>query len=218
MRNIWGFSRAVVEEWKGWITGSLPMAVIAAVALIRPEIAPFPGWAWALLIFVAGYTCAVFRVWRMEHKIHTQLQKQLDDLGSGRPFRYDNLEIRMTPLNNQRAHFTISLIFENRGELGIRYRLQSADVKINGIQGPVGNTPYNNGRYLHPHEKATHHLPTVCDVPINMFPSYIDVEFVASYDNDPSVKERSSMRKIKYMYSGSFVENPISWVIEEREI
>src|SRR5712691_152114 len=85
MRLLWEFLVVVVEEWKGWLTGSLPMAVIAVVALIHPDIAPLSHWVWVLLVFGAGFGTAVFRVWRNLKLDKLSLRQKIDEIGAGRP-------------------------------------------------------------------------------------------------------------------------------------
>jgi hypothetical protein len=58
------FARAIIDEWKDWLTGSLPMAGIAVTSLINPDWIHLPLWTWALLIFVGGLLFAMFRVYR----------------------------------------------------------------------------------------------------------------------------------------------------------
>jgi hypothetical protein len=40
------------------------MAVIAALALLKPDIAPLPSGIWIFLIFIAGFAVATFRAYR----------------------------------------------------------------------------------------------------------------------------------------------------------
>ena len=80
------FVHEIVEEWKGWLTGSLPMASIATAGLVMPEWTHLPLWMWALLIFVAGLLLAMFRVYRDLRQQRDSLQKQLDGIGIAGPF------------------------------------------------------------------------------------------------------------------------------------
>ena len=63
------FAHEIVGEWKGWLTGSLPMAGVAITGLVQPDWIHPPLWAWALLIFVAGLLLAMFRVYVMMPKV-----------------------------------------------------------------------------------------------------------------------------------------------------
>lgn len=71
------FAHEIVAEWKGWLTGSLPMAGIAVTSLVNPEWVHFPLWTWALLIFVGGLLLAMFRVYRELRHERDALQRSL---------------------------------------------------------------------------------------------------------------------------------------------
>src|SRR5450631_4161211 len=71
------FAHEIVGEWKGWLTGSLPMSCIAVTSLVNPEWIHFPLWTWALLIFVAGLLLAMFRVYRELRQQRDALQQSL---------------------------------------------------------------------------------------------------------------------------------------------
>ena len=58
------FLLAVLEEWKGWLAGGLPMVVLAVIGIEIPISVPL--WEWTLLVFVAGLIVAMFRVYRAE--------------------------------------------------------------------------------------------------------------------------------------------------------
>jgi hypothetical protein len=80
------FAHEIVAEWKGWLTGSLPMASIAVTSLVNPEWIHFPLWTWALLIFVGGLLLAMFRVYRELRQQRDALQQSLDGIGMAGPF------------------------------------------------------------------------------------------------------------------------------------
>ena len=80
------FVQEIVREWKGWLTGSLPMASIAVTGLVNPEWIHFPLWTWALLIFVAGLLLAMFQVYRDLRNQRDVLQQSLDRLSIAGPF------------------------------------------------------------------------------------------------------------------------------------
>jgi hypothetical protein len=80
------FAHEIVAEWKGWLTGSLPMASIAVTALVNPEWIHLPLWTWALLIFVAGLLLAMFRVYRELRQQRDELQQSLNGIGIAGPF------------------------------------------------------------------------------------------------------------------------------------
>lgn len=80
------FAHEIVSEWKGWLTGSLPMASIAITGLVNPEWIHFPLWAWALLIFVGGLLFAMFRVYREIRQQRDALQQSVIAIGIAGPF------------------------------------------------------------------------------------------------------------------------------------
>ena len=80
------FTREIIGEWKGWLTGSLPMASIAVTSLVNPEWIHFPLWTWALLIFVGGLLLAMFRVYRELRQQRDALQQSLNGIGITGPF------------------------------------------------------------------------------------------------------------------------------------
>ena len=80
------FAREIVGEWKGWLTGSLPMASIAVTSLVNTEWIHFPLWTWALLIFVGGLLLAMFRVYRELRQQRDALQQSLNGIGMTGPF------------------------------------------------------------------------------------------------------------------------------------
>jgi type II secretory pathway component PulF len=80
------FAHEIVTEWKGWLTGSLPMASIAVTSLVNPDWIHFPLWTWALLIFVGGLLFAMFRVYRELRQQRDALQQNLDGIGIVGPF------------------------------------------------------------------------------------------------------------------------------------
>lgn len=80
------FAHEIVAEWKGWLTGSLPMASIAVTSLVNPEWIHFPLWTWALLIFVGGLLLAMFRVYRELRQQRDALQQSLNGIGIAGPF------------------------------------------------------------------------------------------------------------------------------------
>ncbi|MGO8867728.1 MAG: hypothetical protein ACLQME_14615 [Alphaproteobacteria bacterium] len=80
------FAHEIVEEWKGWLTGSLPMAGLAIIGLVNPDWVHLPLWAWALLIFVAGLLFAMFRVYRELRRQRDVLHERLGSIGIAGPF------------------------------------------------------------------------------------------------------------------------------------
>lgn len=80
------FAHEIVDEWKGWLTGSLPMAGLAIMSLVNPDWVHFPLWAWALLIFVAGLLFAMFRVYRELRRQRDVLHERLGSIGIAGPF------------------------------------------------------------------------------------------------------------------------------------
>ena len=80
------FAHEIVAEWKGWLTGSLPMAGIAVTSLVNPEWIHFPLWTWALLIFVGGLLLAMFRVYRELRQQRDALLQSLNGIGIAGPF------------------------------------------------------------------------------------------------------------------------------------
>lgn len=80
------FAHEIVGEWKGWLTGSLPMAGITITGLAQPDWIHLPVWMWALLIFVAGLLLAMFRVYRDLRHQRDALQQSLDGIGIAGPF------------------------------------------------------------------------------------------------------------------------------------
>lgn len=75
MLLVQDFTNEIVEEWKGWLTGSLPVASIAITGLVMPEWIHLPLWVWALLIFVADLLLAMFLVYRELRQQRDTLQK-----------------------------------------------------------------------------------------------------------------------------------------------
>jgi hypothetical protein len=75
MRLFGEFLLAVIEEWKGWLAGSLPMVALAVLSIETPI--TVPPLAWALMVFVAGLTVAMFRVYRAERTQREEAQKRL---------------------------------------------------------------------------------------------------------------------------------------------
>jgi len=80
------FAHEIVEEWRGWLTGSLPMAGIAVTSLVSPDWVHLQLWMWALLIFVAGLLFAMFRVYRELRSQRDALQQRLIGIGIAGPF------------------------------------------------------------------------------------------------------------------------------------
>ena len=80
------FAHEIVEEWKGWLTGSLPMAGITVISLVNPDWVHLPIWAWVVLIFVAGLLSAMFRVYRELRNQRDAIRQQFGDLGFAGPF------------------------------------------------------------------------------------------------------------------------------------
>jgi hypothetical protein len=92
------FAHEIVEEWKGWLTGSLPMTTIAITGLVMPEWIHLPLWVWSLLIFVAGLILAMFRVYRELRRQRDALQNKLDGINISGPFMLVPLSSRFNPL------------------------------------------------------------------------------------------------------------------------
>ena len=80
------FAHEIVAEWKGWLTGSLPMVGVAVTSLVTPEWIHFPLWTWALLIFVGGLLLAMFRVYRELRQQRDALLQSLNGIGIAGPF------------------------------------------------------------------------------------------------------------------------------------
>ncbi len=80
------FAHEIVDEWKGWLTGSLPMAGLATMSLVNPDWVHLPLWTWALVIFVAGLLFAMFRVYRELRRQRDALYERLGSIGIAGPF------------------------------------------------------------------------------------------------------------------------------------
>jgi hypothetical protein len=213
MRMALRFTLAVIEEWKGWLSGSLPMVVLATIAWIYPQIAPLPILDWAALVFVAGFACAVFRVYR-------KAQSKLDAISLKRPFMFETFKMvgagPFGSLTQNQYHFLITLCFENRGDEMIDFTMIEAYAEINGVQ--TSKVLNHHGRFVHPHEKFSFSLPRATNVSVPGFPCYVDIFFNVSYDTIEPTKIRYSSRKIKYI--GYNLDKPETWtntVIEQSE-
>jgi hypothetical protein len=213
MQIVLRFAVAVLEEWKGWLSGSLPMVVLAMIAWLYPQISPLPAWEWIILVFVGGFVCAVFRVYR-------NIQLKLDGISLKRPFMFETIKVvaggPFGSLQENNYHFMITLCFENRGDEMISFNMKDTYAAVNNRCSP---TPaILKGRIVHPREKFTFNLPRIDSVSVPGFPMFVDVFFDAEYDNVPPIKPRTSMRKIKYICND--LKNPEAWtnvVLDENE-
>jgi len=86
LRLAFDFAREIIEEWKAWLTGSIPMAGIAILSLVDPEWVRLPIWTWAILIFVAGLVFAMFRVYRDLRWQRDTLDDQVAGIAIAGPF------------------------------------------------------------------------------------------------------------------------------------
>ena len=88
------FTGKIVEEWKAWLTGSIPMAGLTVIGLVNPAWTAIPYWLWGILIFVAGLWSAMFHVYRKLRQQHDDLRARLSECN------YSNgvLLIRLCPL------------------------------------------------------------------------------------------------------------------------
>ena len=86
IRLVQDFVREIVDEWKGWLTGSLPMGCLAIIGLVNSDWVHLPLWAWGLLIFVAGLLFAMFRIYRDLRQQRDALHQSLACLGVAGPF------------------------------------------------------------------------------------------------------------------------------------
>jgi hypothetical protein len=146
------------------------------------------------------------------------LRIQLNQITTKRPFLYKTFSLvgGPHPDDGHKFSFTPTLIFENRGDEIIRFELDRVSVSINECCAPEGSQ-INKGMIVRPHDEAQYTLPTIRNISIPGFPAFIDIEFVASYDNLVPASRRVSERKIKYQIS-SF--NPMvfhNFVLKEDE-
>jgi hypothetical protein len=202
VRFLKDFFIAVVEEWKGWITGSLPMAAIAAIALIKPQIAPLPIWEWLILIFVAGFSCAAFRVYRTVRLAEIAAVDKLNAICQERPFTYMNMGAHARQPDGRHDLWQITrieLYFENLGERMLQYLIKELDVEINGIRAKAGVT-INEGGYIHARQQQIYGMDISHDGLATM-PLTVTFRFMIEYDNVPGIFKRITERKVRYIYT-----------------
>jgi hypothetical protein len=201
LRLIGEFFLAVVEEWKGWLTGSLPMAVIAMGALIKPEIAPLPIWEWAILVFVAGFVCAVFRVYRSARLDAKALNAQLVQIGLDRPLTFVVPNFGAVKISDGFLIKRIEFVFENRSDRMISYNVVTLDASVNGII--VAHGPAASGfGYISGRDKTAYSLEvSQGDGFFVTLPITLDMSFGVEYDNVPAISKRVTERTVQYVIS-----------------
>jgi len=80
------FAREIVDAWRAWLTGSLPMVALSLASLVNPQWTRFPPWVWMLLIFIAGLFFATFRVYRELRAPRDVLHRRLARISIGGPY------------------------------------------------------------------------------------------------------------------------------------
>jgi hypothetical protein len=198
------FCIEVLEEWKGWVTGSLPMAVLAVIALIYPQIAPLPLWVWLLLIFAGGFVCAVFRVYK-KAKIETgNLRAQLEAIGQDRPlayhapiFNFDDLAFKKNDLRLK----SWGIYLENLGEKMLRYSVKGIWLENHKgrrfLHSPVPDT----GGFISARTKMTYSLISSEDHGMLLGHGLgitWTIGFEIDYDNVPPINRRTTEQRISF--------------------
>jgi hypothetical protein len=167
------FILSILEEWKGWITGSLPMAVIAAAALIKPDLAPLPVWQWLILIFVAGLSCAIFRVYKRVRFAELSARKKLDAIAQDRPLTFVTMNLHVNQpdgRNNLWAIKRIELVFENLSDRMLEYAMSELEIELAGAK--VTAPPKNRGGYIHARQQQSYGFDIshegLCSIPLTI--------------------------------------------------
>jgi hypothetical protein len=215
VRIISDFIKACLHEWVGWLTGSLPMAVLAVAALIYPNIIPLPIWAWAILIFVAGYSVAAYRAYRSARMAQLTAEGKLANIAVQRPFVFKNVSVKATPKSNDGFTITVvTLSLENLSEHLIRYRFTRLSAHVNGIKLHVQQIP---SRWIFAHGKRikVYHMTAPKDAIFN-FPVNIETEYEIEYDNVPEIRNRISFRRTNDLFTHPNQES-INTTLDEDE-
>lgn len=198
------FCIEVLEEWKGWVTGSLPMAVIAVIALIKPDIAPLPLWAWALLIFVAGFVCAVFRVYRKAKSQYEEIKTKLDIIGLDRPLAYHNGIFNFNEPNMRLGKICLQawgIYLDNLSDKMLKYEIK--DIWLENSEGKrfLHKPAPDSGTFISAKTKMTYSLLSIEDDGMflgNGAGTKWTIGFEIEYDNIPPVKRRTMVQRIQY--------------------
>jgi len=144
MAIIWDFTKDLLQEWKGWLGGSLLMVALSLWSEVMPEAPHLPLWVWIILIFVAGLLCAMYQMYaNLRRQIGTGMiplpNMSLEDVISdllGKPYKFgDGVEVLkgtdtlLKVLGQEAAHSNIT-VWGRRGTSDIFPSLQTNLVQI----------------------------------------------------------------------------------------
>lgn len=193
-------------------------SILGGLALLRDEFLPSDvaakfkilsflphlsaGW-WtsiALLAFVLIVLEGAYRSAREGEKNATAVAEKLELICQERPFAYSNMEFDFLERNGFGGPVEVTrmgLIFENRGDRMIRYRIDDVFLSFNGILAKADEKFMSTGSYVQAQSSMTYSFD-VSDLVVSGLPAKIEIGFSVEYDNVPPVRRRITRRKILY--------------------
>jgi hypothetical protein len=154
------------------------------------------------LFFVLASVCVLmsaYFVWARERRSLVDMQNRLEEIALERPFHYEDFTAFIQQ-SHTHGSATIALVFKNEGARMLRWEIKSASCQINNYStaADLENDEVSHHGYIHSNQSMTYSLPTIYPFSTSTFPVYAEIAFHAEYDNVPSIKIRTTKRKLSY--------------------
>jgi hypothetical protein len=204
---LWGFVR-----WWGYQV-ILPDTLDVKLLFL---LLAFIGATW-VGVFIIRFVLAPVILFTEQKNSALILSRQIEEIGAQRSFvfKQPHLTIGSTVLPSWFEITHIDLIFENKSDAMLRYKIKSLSIEINKHSINTSDLG-SGGGFISARDTIKYGFDFTSGVRINI-PVVILISFVVEYDSVTPIKLRTTEREVRYTYS---CFEPMIWnnvIIREAE-